>query len=41
MGDIRVNLTNVVTVGLIAFVGIFVINKALDMTGQSRFKIGG
>lgn len=41
MGDIRINLTNAVTVGLIAFVGIFVINKALDASGQSRFKIGG
>jgi len=40
MGDIRVSLTNAVTIGLMAFVGLYVINKALDAAGKPGWKVG-
>lgn len=33
MGEIRVNLTNFVTIGLIAFAFIFIANRALAFAG--------
>lgn len=41
MGDIRINLTNAVTVGIIAFIGIFAINKAVKAAGKPQWAIGG
>lgn len=41
MGEIRVNLTNFITIGLMAFLAVILINKALQYTGQSRWTIGG
>ena len=38
MGEIRVNLTNAITIGLMAFAAIYAINKGLDYAGLSRFK---
>ncbi len=38
MGNVRIDLANFVTISLIAFVGVFVINRALDKTGMSQWK---
>lgn len=38
MGEIRVSLPNVITIGLVAFAAIYAINKGLDYAGLSRFK---
>ena len=38
MGEIRVNLTNAITVGLMAFAAIYAINKGLDYFGLSQYK---
>lgn len=41
MGDIRVNLTNIVTVGLIAYAGLFIINRAVTYAGKPQWRVGG
>jgi len=41
MGDIRVNLTNAVTIGLMAFAGLYIINKAVTYAGKPQWKVGG
>lgn len=41
MGEVRINLTNFVTVGLMAFVAVYAINKGLSMAGYSRFTTSG
>lgn len=33
MGELRINLTNFITVGLLAFLFVFVANKALAFAG--------
>jgi len=33
MGELRINLTNFITVGLLAFAFIFIANKLLPMVG--------
>lgn len=33
MGEIRINLTNFITIGLMAFVFVYVAGKALDVAG--------
>lgn len=33
MGELRINLTNFITVGLMAFVFVFIANKALALGG--------
>lgn len=38
MGEIRINLTNAITIGLIAYVALWAANKGLDAAGLSRFK---
>lgn len=38
MGEIRVNLTNAITIGLMAFAAVYAINKTLDQFGYSQFK---
>ena len=38
MGEIRINVTNFLTIGLMAFVAVFVINKGLDYAGKPQFK---
>lgn len=40
MGDIRVNLTNFVTVALIAFAGITALNVGLRYAGKPNWQIG-
>lgn len=37
MGNLRVDLTNFVTVGLIAFVAVFAINRLLKMSGFDQY----
>lgn len=39
MGEVRVNLTNFITIGLMAFVAVYAINKALTMTNLSQWRI--
>lgn len=39
MGEIRINLTNFITIGLIAFVAVYAINKGLGAIGQSRWQV--
>lgn len=38
MGEIRVSIPNLITVGLIAFLSVYAINKGLDYAGYSQFK---
>lgn len=33
MGELRINLTNFLTVGLMAFVFLYVLKKAIELTG--------
>jgi hypothetical protein len=38
MGEVRINLTNFLTIGLMAFVAVYTVNKALDYTGMPQWK---
>lgn len=38
MSEVRVNLTNLITVGLMAYVAVWGINKGLQHAGLERFK---
>ena len=38
MGTVRIDVANVVTISLVAFVGIWLINKGLDKANLSQFK---
>jgi hypothetical protein len=38
MGNVRIDLANVITISLVAFVGVWVINRALDKTGMGQWK---
>lgn len=38
MGNLRIDLTNVVTISLVAFVAVFLINRALSMAGYSQYR---
>lgn len=40
MGEIRINLTNFITIGLIAFVAVYALNKGLRAAGQGQWAIG-
>ena len=37
MGNIRIDLANVITIALVGFVGVWLINKGLTMAGMQRF----
>jgi len=37
MGNIRIDLANVVTISLVAFVGIWLINRGLKKAGLSQY----
>lgn len=39
MSEIRVNLTNFITIGLMAFVAIYAINKGLSMAGKEAWRL--
>jgi hypothetical protein len=38
VGNVRIDLANVITISLVAFVGVYLINKGLEMAGLSQFK---
>lgn len=38
MGEIRINLSNFITVGLIAYIAVWAINKGLDKGGLAQWK---
>lgn len=38
MGNVRVDLANAITISLVAFVGVFLINRVLDKVGASQWK---
>ena len=38
MSEVRINLTNFVTVGLMAYVAVWVINRGIAKAGYSQFK---
>jgi hypothetical protein len=38
MGEVRVNLTNFVTIGLMAYVAVWAINQGLNKFGLSQWK---
>jgi len=39
MGQVRMNLTNFITVGLMAFVAVYAINKALTVANLPQWRI--
>ena len=41
MGDIRVSPTNVITIGLMAFIGLYALNKAVTYAGKPQWRVGG
>lgn len=38
MGNVRIDLANVITISLVAFVGVWVINRALGYAGQTQWQ---
>ena len=38
MGTVKIDLTNILTISLVAFVGVWVINKGLDKFGLGAWK---
>jgi hypothetical protein len=38
MGNLRIDLANVVTISLVGFLGVWVINRALVKTGFAQYK---
>ncbi len=38
MGEVRINLTNFITVGAMAFVGVWLINKGLAYAGKQNWQ---
>lgn len=38
MGNVRIDLANVITISLVGFLGVFVINRVLDKTGFAQYK---
>lgn len=38
MGNVRIDLANVITISLVGFLGVFLINRGLAMAGLSQWK---
>ena len=38
MGEVRINLTNFLTIGLMAFVAVYIINKGVAYMGHPEYK---
>ncbi len=38
MGNIKLDLANVITIGLVGFLGVFIVNRALTAAGYSQYK---
>lgn len=39
MGELRINLTNFITVGLMAFIALFIISKGLQAIGKPQWNL--
>lgn len=39
MGEIRINLSNVIAVGLMGFIGVWAINKGLRAAGKPEWAV--
>lgn len=39
MGNIKIDLANIVTISLVGFVGVFLINRGLKKAGLSQYAI--
>lgn len=37
MGNVRIDVANVITIGLVAFVGVWLINRGLRAVGKSHW----
>jgi hypothetical protein len=37
MGDIRINVPNIITIALVSFVGVWLINKGLTVAGMQKY----
>ena len=37
MGNVRIDVANVITIGLVAFVGVWLINRGLRAVGKSQW----
>ncbi len=37
MGNVRIDVANVITIGLVAFVGVWLINRGLRAAGKSQW----
>ncbi len=37
MGDIRINVPNLITIALVGFVGVWLINKGLTVAGLQKY----
>lgn len=38
MGNVRIDVANVITISLVGFLGVWVINRLLDKAGFSQYK---
>lgn len=38
MGNVRIDLANVITISLVGFVGVWLINRGLSKAGLDQFK---
>jgi hypothetical protein len=38
MGNVRIDLANIITITLVGFVGVFLINRGLDAAGLGQWK---
>jgi hypothetical protein len=38
MGSIRIDVGNVITIALVAFVGVWLLNKGLSLVGMSQYQ---
>lgn len=38
MGNVRIDLANVITISLVGFLGVFVINRALASAGLNQWQ---
>lgn len=38
MGEIKINLTNFITIGLIAYASVWLLNKGIDAAGYGQYK---
>lgn len=38
MGNVRIDMANIVTISLVSFIAVFAINRALEMAGKGAYK---